>query len=236
MDQSRSYARTRVAVAPGDSTSSLRERATATRRWTTEETLARVATGPEFRHLDPSPSLLDDMVHGYEQATGVRVRRQPQRNLIAACYRVHSDDFLPLVREWFARTGTTTNLLGELRVLPPRESGPSQAVAGSAGDAAPDSLGSSAPTPKPQAPGSGLEGPGGQHENPIEPTAPSIGEDGRHDAADPGGAREHRLPDPAPRGPVPTPRSRPPDCPNPRHEPTWVQRPDRTWRCGTCHP
>jgi hypothetical protein len=31
-------------------------------------------------------------------------------------------------------------------------------------------------------------------------------------------------------------RSRPPDCPYPRHEPTWVQRPDGTWRCRTCHP
>jgi hypothetical protein len=57
------------------------------------------------------------------------VRRQAQRNLIAACYRVHGDDFLSLVRETFDRTGTATNLLGELRVLPPRAGGPVTATA-----------------------------------------------------------------------------------------------------------
>lgn len=31
-------------------------------------------------------------------------------------------------------------------------------------------------------------------------------------------------------------RPRPPDCPYPSHELTWVLRPDGTWRCGTCHP
>jgi hypothetical protein len=238
MTDSRSYARTRVAVAPGDSTSSLKKSATATRRWTREETLARVATGPEFRHLNPTPTQLDDLVRGYEQATGVRVRRQPQRNLIAACYRVHGDDFLLLVRQWFARTGTTTNLLGELRVLPPRELGPIQAAPGSTGNVEPDAPGSSAPTPEPEARRWVLASPGGQYEDPTEPTAPSKGEDARHDA-DTRGAREperHQLPDQAPRPPVQTPGSRPPDCPYPRHEPTWVQRPDGTWRCGTCHP
>jgi len=52
------------------------------------------------------------------------VRSPKKRNLIAAVYRVHGDDLLPLVLEWFARTGTTTNLLGELRELPPRDSAP----------------------------------------------------------------------------------------------------------------
>lgn len=185
-----------------------------------------------------TPSELDEQVHGYEQITGGRVHRQLQRNLIAACYRVHGDDFLPLVRQWFARTGTTTNLLGELRVLPPRELGPIQAAPGSTGNVEPDAPGSSAPTPEPEACRSALEGPGGQHENPTEPTTPSMGEDARHDA-DTRGAREperHHLPDPAPRPPVQTPSSRPPVCPYPRHEATWVQRWDGTWRCATCHP
>ena len=128
MDESRSYARTRVAVAPGDSTSSLKKSATATRRWTRDETRARVVDGPEFPHPRPTPSQLDDQVHGYEQATGDRVRTQAKRNLLAACYRLHGDDFLPLVAEWFGRTGTTTNLLGELRVLPPRDSRPVEAA------------------------------------------------------------------------------------------------------------
>jgi hypothetical protein len=110
----------RVAVAPGDSTSSLRESATATRRWTREETRAKATSGPEFTHPSPDRPLLDELVRGYEQITGTSVRRPGQRNLIAACYRVHGDDFLRLVREWFERNGTTVNLLGELRVLPQR--------------------------------------------------------------------------------------------------------------------
>jgi hypothetical protein len=118
MSESRSYARTRVAVAPGDSASSLKKSATATRRWTKEEMLARVAAAPEFPHPSPIPSQLDDIVRGYEQITGDLVRRQAKRNLIAACARVHGDDFLPLVRETFVRTGTATNLLGGLRVRP----------------------------------------------------------------------------------------------------------------------
>ena len=120
MDQSRIYAHARVAVAPGDSTSS-RERATATRRWTREETRARVAAGPEFPHPSPTPSGLDYQVRAYEQMTCDKVRTQAKRNLLAACYRLHGDDFLSLVRETFDRTGTATNLLGELRVLPPRQ-------------------------------------------------------------------------------------------------------------------
>lgn len=91
--------------------------------------MARVAGGPEFLHPNPTPWQLDDQVRGYERATGDMVRRQAQRNLIAACYRVHGADFLTLVREWFERTGTATNLLGELRVLLPREGRPVPAVA-----------------------------------------------------------------------------------------------------------
>lgn len=123
MSESRSYARTRVAVAVGHSTSSLKESATATRRWTKEETLGRVADGPKFSHPSTAPSQLDELVRGYEQITGDLVRSTRKHNLVAACYRVHGDDFLPLVRETFERTGTAMNLLGELRALPPRHLG-----------------------------------------------------------------------------------------------------------------
>jgi hypothetical protein len=41
--------------------------------------------------------------------------------LIAACYRVHGDAFLPLVARRFASSGTATNLLGDIRCLPPTE-------------------------------------------------------------------------------------------------------------------
>ena len=125
LSEPRSYAR----VAPVRSTSSWKESATATTRWTREETRARVTAGPEFGHPSPDRSQLDDLVAGYEQITSDPVRRPAKRNLIAACYRVHGDDLLPLVREWFEHTGTVTNLLGELRVLPPRAGGPVPASA-----------------------------------------------------------------------------------------------------------
>ncbi len=140
MDDSRSYARARVAVAPGDSTSSLKKSATATRRSGREETRARATAGPEVLFPRPTTSEIDDLVREYQQTTGDGVRTNPKRNLLAACYRVHGDDFLPLVREWFASTGTATNLLGELRVLPPREVRPVPAAApGSTNVMEPDS-------------------------------------------------------------------------------------------------
>jgi hypothetical protein len=101
----------------------LRSSAIATRRWTREETRERASSGPAFVRPSPDRSQLGDLVRGYEQITGAVVRSHGQRNLIAACYRVHGDDFLALVREWFDRIGAT-NLLGELRALPPRERGP----------------------------------------------------------------------------------------------------------------
>jgi hypothetical protein len=128
VSESRSYASARVAVARGDSTTSLSEGAIATRRWTKEETLVRLANGPEFPHPRLTPAELDDQVRGYEQITGDLVRFPKKRNLLAACYRVHGDDFLPLVRETFEHTGTATNLLGELRVRSPRQGGPVSAA------------------------------------------------------------------------------------------------------------
>lgn len=81
-----------------------------------------------FPHPSPRPLELDGLVRGYEEITGDIVRSPRKRNLIATCYRVHGDDFLSLVRETFGRTGTATNLLGQLRVQPPREGDPVKAV------------------------------------------------------------------------------------------------------------
>jgi hypothetical protein len=53
---------------------------------------------------------------------------------------------------------------------------------------------------------------------------------GERDALRPGG------PESSPVEPRPVQPLRPSVCPYPRHEPTWVQRWDGTWRCGTCHP
>ena len=117
----RSYAGARMRVVPNSRRTFLEERATATKRWTREETQSRMADAPPFRHPSPAASLLGDLRAGYQHITGDAVMRPAKVNLIAACYRVHGDDFLPLVAHRFASTGTVTNLLGEIRCLPPRE-------------------------------------------------------------------------------------------------------------------
>ena len=76
---------------------------------------------PPFRHPSPDESLLRELVAGYEHIIGDAVRRPAKRNLIAACYRVHGDAFLPLVARRFASSGTATNLLGDIRSRPPTE-------------------------------------------------------------------------------------------------------------------
>jgi hypothetical protein len=128
----RSYARARVAVAPVGSTSSWNEGASATRRWTKEETRARAVAGPRFRFPSPDRVTLDALVAGYEQITTIKVLRPRPRNLIAACYRVHGDDFLGLVREFFMLTGTADNLLGHIRELQPRAASPGDPEQGAA--------------------------------------------------------------------------------------------------------
>jgi len=47
------------------------------------------------------------------------VRRPKKRHFIAACYRVHGEEFLPLVERLFMAKGSITNLLGEIRRLVP---------------------------------------------------------------------------------------------------------------------
>jgi hypothetical protein len=43
-------------------------------------------------------------------------------------------------------------------------------------------------------------------------------------------------PDSSSAEPLQAQRACPADCPYPRHQQSWVQRPDGTWRCRTCHP
>ena len=116
-----SYAGARAHVAPNSRRTFLEEGATATKRWTREETRSRMADAPAFRHPSPDSSLLRDLVDGYEHITRDVVMRPAKVNLIAACYRVHGDRFLPLLTRRFASTGTVTNLLGEIRCLAPEE-------------------------------------------------------------------------------------------------------------------
>jgi len=244
MSEPRSYARARVA--PGDSTSSLREGASATRRLSTEETRRRLAGAPAFPGPRCDGTTLDSQARGYEQATGDLVRSPKKRNLLAACYRVHGADFLPLVREWFSRTGTATNLLFELRVLPPQ---PVTAACGSAqgGVCQPTAPWLPATSDLREAP------PDGATEGSVL-SRPQVGQEitpDRQSMSAAGSASDGSDPSPQatisdreahqPSGPEPAelpsaPRSRPPDCHYHRHERTWVQRPDGTWTCQTCHP
>ena len=80
-----------------------------------------MASAPQFLHPSPDESLFEELVAGYEHITGDAVRRPAKRNLVAACYRVHGDAFLPLVARRFASSGTVTNLLGDIRCLQPTE-------------------------------------------------------------------------------------------------------------------
>ncbi|HEV2006689.1 MAG TPA: hypothetical protein VGQ85_08765, partial [Candidatus Limnocylindrales bacterium] len=82
---------------------------------------ARTAAAPPFRFGRPDEGTLDELVRGYEHITADPVRRPKKRNYLATCFRVHSDDFLPLVQRLFTTTGTATNLLGIIRGLSPSE-------------------------------------------------------------------------------------------------------------------
>jgi hypothetical protein len=55
--------------------------------------------------------------------SGQRIRSVYQRDLLAACYRVHGADVVPYIAEEFRVQGTTQNLLGIIRCAPPREMG-----------------------------------------------------------------------------------------------------------------
>jgi hypothetical protein len=80
-----------------------------------------MAAAPPFRFERPDEAILDELVGGYVQITDDPVTRAPKRNLIAACYRVHGENFLPLVLRLFTTTRTATNLLGVIRCLTPIE-------------------------------------------------------------------------------------------------------------------
>ena len=100
---------------------------TGARRWTAEERDGRIAEAPPFRYISPPSELLAELVRQYTRITGdpIRSERPWKRNLLAAAYRVHGADTVPLIEDVFRATGTATNLLGEIRSRPPRH--PAQA-------------------------------------------------------------------------------------------------------------
>ena len=80
-----------------------------------------MAVAPPFRLGRADEATLDELARGYEHITNDPVRRAPKRNYVAAGYRVHGDNFLPLVQRLFVSRGTEVNLLGVIRCLFPSE-------------------------------------------------------------------------------------------------------------------
>lgn len=113
----RSYA----PVARSDSTF-LEGRVGAT-RWSATELARHIPTSPRFRYGPVSKEALDALVQEYVRITNDPVRRPKKRDLIAACYRVHGEDFLPFVADYFRVEGTAQNLLGVIRRAEPRVGG-----------------------------------------------------------------------------------------------------------------
>jgi hypothetical protein len=143
----------------------------------------------------------------YTALTGRKVWRSVLKPLILAA-RLHGPDTIPLLRELYGEGGVQ-DLLARLLACPPRLA------------------------PHPDYNISALSS---IEAEPHGPVGPRSSEQGATDGATAissipvsPGTREEFIPQ------LPE-RSRPPDCPYPRHEPTWAQRPDGTMRCMTCHP
>lgn len=117
--------------ARSSSTDSLEEGASA-RRWSNAETKMRIEGGPSFGFDPPASELLARLVQYYEAVTGDPVRTRKKRNFVAAAYRVHGSDFVPLLEEEFTRLGTAANLLGVLRSMPRRNEGVQEGPPGKA--------------------------------------------------------------------------------------------------------
>jgi hypothetical protein len=131
----RSYAR--VADSSSDS---LEDGASATkleRRWTAAEKQARRGTAPAPRLPFVEDATLGEQIAGYVHITRDPVRSDRKRRLVALCYRIHGEAFLPHVQRIFARTGTATNLLWEIRCLPPLDDRPSAHKASDRSETAP---------------------------------------------------------------------------------------------------
>jgi len=75
---------------------------------------ARIASAPPFRHPAPDPAALDELAAAYLAITGSPIRSRAQRNLLAACARVHGPAVLDVIRARFAATGVN-NCLGLVR-------------------------------------------------------------------------------------------------------------------------
>jgi hypothetical protein len=126
VDNGPSYALAGARVASGSSStnsSPFEEGRSATRRWSNQEMHALLPTAPSFTGGRLDEVHLTQICEAYTGVTGDRVLTPKKRGLVAACYRVHGEDFIPYVRAQFAATGST-NLLGVLRTSPARKHAP----------------------------------------------------------------------------------------------------------------
>jgi hypothetical protein len=124
-EQTGRYARTRSIGRVARSTSFLDERASA-RRWTRAEIQSRICDAPTFRFGPVPRARLDELASRYQAVTGDPLRTVKQRNMLAACYRVHGEDAIPFIADEFALRGTAQNLLAIVRLTPPRDAGDGQ--------------------------------------------------------------------------------------------------------------
>lgn len=90
------------------------------KRWTRAQTADRVAQAPDmvFDRID-GPDL-DELCRAYTAITGDPVRTPGKRQLVAACHRIHGPDTIAVIGQILRETGTVTNLLGLVRIAPPR--------------------------------------------------------------------------------------------------------------------
>jgi hypothetical protein len=148
------------------------------RRLSRAEMAERIKGAPRFVEGRVSEDRLDAIVEAYGEITAVTTRSRAKRNLIAACYRIHVDTFLDLVRKRMNETGTETNLLAYLRSLPAIQVAPDERPVARASSVAGPPMGPPRGAP-PESAGAGSPGedllPGltyGAHDRPpFDPTS-----------------------------------------------------------------
>lgn len=85
---------------------------------TRAEFARRLIDAPRFRYRPPTDAELDELADAYEAMVGRRIHAAVL-NLLVNCFRTHGPDTVRLMRELYAELGTTTNLLGQLRLREP---------------------------------------------------------------------------------------------------------------------
>ena len=90
------------------------------RRWSRGELAQRLANAPTPMLPPRSDVELGQLAEEYERIAGQPISSPDQWNFFAECSRLHGDDLLPLVADLFAERRHANNLLGIVRMTPPR--------------------------------------------------------------------------------------------------------------------